>query len=160
RTGEIIKAMLKMDTYRSITDYNIFAGMEPAMAGPVADWYASLDPNVNGAEFTMSRRRQHVAHEIGHTLGLAHNYISHAYGRASVMDYPGPLVTLGKNGTVDVSNAWRSGTGAYDSLAIRYAYTQFASPSEEKAGLAAMMRDAIARGMRFLSDRDAEAGVV
>jgi hypothetical protein len=76
------------------------------------------------------------------------------------MDYPGPLVTLGKNGTVDVSNAWRSGTGSYDSLAIRYAYTQFPSPAAEKAGLAAMMRDAIAKGMRFLSDRDADAGVV
>jgi hypothetical protein len=76
------------------------------------------------------------------------------------MDYPGPLVTLRKDGTVDVSNAWRAGTGAYDSLAIRYAYTQFASPTEEKAGLDAIMRDAVANGMRFLSDRDADAGVV
>ncbi|MGH9422101.1 MAG: zinc-dependent metalloprotease, partial [Thermoanaerobaculia bacterium] len=73
---------------------------------------------------------------------------------------PGPLVTLRKDGTVDVSNAWRAGTGAYDSLAIRYAYTQYATPAEEKAGLAGLMRDAIANGMRFLSDRDADAGVV
>jgi len=76
------------------------------------------------------------------------------------MDYPGPLVTLRPNGTIDVSNAWRSGTGAYDTLAIRYAYTQYASPAEEKAGLDALMRDAIAKGTRFLSDRDADAGVV
>jgi hypothetical protein len=76
------------------------------------------------------------------------------------MDYPGPLVTLRPNDTVDVSNAWRSGTGSYDSLAIRYAYTQFATPAEEKIGLDTLMRNGIARGIRFLSDRDADAGVV
>jgi hypothetical protein len=159
RTGEIIKAALKMDSYRSITDYNIFAGLEPALDDATQDWITSLDPKVNGTEFAMARRRQHLAHEMGHTLGFAHNYISHAYGRASVMDYPGALVTLRKDGTVDVSQAFRPGTGAYDTLAVRYAYSQYASPAEEKAGLSALVRDAIAKGVAFVSDRDADAGV-
>lgn len=158
-TGEIIKAALKMDTYRSMTDFNIFAGMVPAISEQNEDWIASLDPNVNGTEFAMARRRQHIAHEIGHTLGLAHNYISHAYGRASVMDYPGPLVTLRKDGTVDVSSAYRPGIGSYDSLAIRWAYAEYRSPAEEKAGLAAIVREAIDKGIRFLSDTDAEIGL-
>jgi len=160
RTGEIIKAMLKMDTYRSITDYNIFAGYAPAMDGGAADWIASLDPKVNGSEFAMSRRRQHVAHEIGHTLGLAHNYVSHVYGRASVMDYPGPLVTLRPNGTLDVSQAYAPGTGAYDTLAIRFAYTQYPSAAAERAGRDALVKEAIGGGARFLTDRDASAGVI
>jgi hypothetical protein len=161
RTGEIIKALLKMDTYRSISDYNIFAGFAPAMdGGTSADWIASLDPKVNGFEFAMSRRRQHVAHEIGHTLGLAHNYISHVYGRASVMDYPGPLVTLRPNGTLDVSQAYAPGTGAYDTLAIRFAYTQYPNAAAERAGREALVKQAITGGVRFLSDRDAGAGVI
>jgi hypothetical protein len=159
RTGEIIKAALKMDAYRSITDYNIFAGMEPALDEAAQDWITSLDPKVNGTEFAMSRRRQHLAHEMGHTLGFAHNYIAHAYGRASVMDYPGPLVTLRKDGTIDVSQAYRAGTGSYDTLAVRYAYTQYASPTEEKTGLSALVRDALAGGVSFLTDADADAGV-
>ena len=159
RTGEIIKAALKMDSYRSMTDYNIFAGMEPALDDATQDWITSLDPKVNGTEFAMSRRRQHLAHEMGHTLGFAHNYISHAYGRASVMDYPGPLVTLRKDGTVDASQAYRAGTGSYDTLAVRYAYTQYASPAEEKTGLSALVREALAKGVSFLTDRDADAGL-
>lgn len=150
RTGEIIKAAVKMDTYRSITDYNIFAGMLPALGERAGD----------PAAFTMARRRQHVAHEIGHTLGLAHNFISHAYGRASVMDYPGPLVTLRNDGTLDVSQAYRTGPGSYDSLAIRYAYTEFASESAERTGLAAIVNEGIQKGIRFLTDRDIGAGTV
>jgi hypothetical protein len=159
RTGEIIKAALKMDAYRSITDYNVFAGMEPALDDAAQDWITSLDPKVNGTEFAMSRRRQHLAHEMGHTLGFAHNYIAHTYGRASVMDYPGPLVSLRKDGTIDVSQAYRAGTGSYDTLAVRYAYTQYASPAEERVGLSALVRNALAGGVAFLTDADADAGV-
>jgi hypothetical protein len=150
RTGEIIKAAVKMDTYRSLTDYNIFAGLLPALDANAGD----------GTEFTMARRRQHVAHEIGHTLGLAHNFIAHAYGRASVMDYPAPLVTLTADGRLDVSRAYREGPGSYDSLAIRYAYAEFSNAEAERAGLAALVEAGVRQGIRFLTDRDVGAGVV
>ncbi|MGH7506011.1 MAG: zinc-dependent metalloprotease, partial [Longimicrobiales bacterium] len=175
RTGEIIKAAVRMDTYRSITDYNIWAGAKPALADVPSDprgagaiggclmmppavneaWLASLDPLVSGEAFAMARRRQHVAHEIGHTLGLAHNFIAESYGRASVMDYPAPLMRLREDGTIDLTEAYRNGPGAYDSLAIRYAYTPYLTEAAEAEGLAAIAREAIERDLRFITGGDA-----
>lgn len=101
----------------------------------------------------MARRRQHSAHEIGHTLGIAHNYIAATQGRASVMDYPYPLITLDAQGRLDISDAYRASAGAHDTLAIRYAYTWFRTPAEEAAGLGRIVRDAEARGLRFIADQ-------
>ena len=108
RTGEIIKAAVRMDSYRSLANYNTFAGA----AGVDGDWYAGAPPGVDGEEFVMMRRRQHSAHEIGHTLGLAHNFISISDGHASVMDYPAPVIEL-RDGRLDLSGAYRAGPGAY-----------------------------------------------
>ncbi|MDH3290719.1 MAG: zinc-dependent metalloprotease [Gemmatimonadota bacterium] len=155
RTGEIIKAAVRMDSYRSLTDYNIYAGTLPAAGGTIAtdvtEWLASLDSSVTSEEFAMARRRQHAAHEVGHTLGLAHNYIATSDGRASVMDYPGPLITL-VDGEIDLRDAYRDGPGAYDSIAIRYAYTQF--ETNEAVGLQAIVDEAMRRGIRFNTDGD------
>jgi len=156
RTGEIIKAAVRMDTYRSLTDFNIYAGTLPYGEGvddeQLDDWLASQDPNVSPEQFAMARRRQHAAHEVGHTLGLSHNFVAAADGRSSVMDYPGPLIRL-VNGRLDVSNAYRDGPGAYDSIAIRYAYTEFA-PDSETEGLEAIVDEAMRSGIRFNADGD------
>src|SRR5258708_25044980 len=95
----------------------------------------------------MARRRQHAAHEVGHTLGLAHNFIAASDGRASVMAYPAPLIKL-TNGRIDVSDAYRNGPGAWDSLAILWAYTQFPA-GQDSAGLPPILRDRVKPGLRF-----------
>ena len=149
RTGEIVKTVVRMDSYRSLVDHDIYMGLGPA-AGP-----GGLQ--LTAEQFSMARRRQHSAHEIGHTLGVAHNYIAATQSRASVMDYPYPLITLGADGRLDISDAYRPSGGAHDTLAIRYAYTWFRTPAEEAAGLSRIVRDAEARGLRFVADQHAGA---
>jgi len=163
RTGEIIKAAVRMESERSLSDYNIYAGTLPTraeadwQAGTLGDaglarWLTGLDTSASAEAFVMARRRQHAAHEVGHTLGLAHNFIAAADGRASVMAYPAPLIRL-SNGRLDLSQAYRNGPGAYDSLAIRYAYTVF-PPDKEAAGLDAIVQDELRSGVRFLTNPD------
>lgn len=144
RTGEIISTVVRMDSYRSLVNHDIYMGLVPA-AG-------SNGLALTAEQFAMARRRQHSAHEIGHTLGLAHNYIASSLGRASVMDYPYALIRLDARNGLDISDAYRASGGAHDTLAIRYAYKWYPSAAAESAGLKAIVREAEARGLRFIDD--------
>ena len=149
RTGEILRTVVRLDSWRSLIDYNIYAGLLPA-AGPNG-------LNVTAEAFAISRRRQHVAHEIGHTIGLSHNYIAHSQGRTSVMDYPFPLITVDARGNLDLSKAYAPFAGAWDSLAIRFGYTWFPDSASERAGVAKIVKEMLDRNVRFVADQDAGA---
>jgi hypothetical protein len=149
RTGEVIGTVVRMDSYRSMVDHDIYMGLLPAAAGTALQ--------LDAQEFSMARRRQHTAHEIGHTLGLAHNFIAATQGRSSVMDYPYPLIRLDAQGRIDISDAYRPSGGAHDTLAIRYAYTWYPTPQAEAEGLRRIVREAEARGLRFVADMHAAA---
>jgi hypothetical protein len=142
RTGEILKGMARLDSHRARTDYNLFAGLMGASASP-AD-----------TAFVLARVRQVSAHEVGHTLGLAHNYIASTYERASVMDYPPPRVRLDGNGRIDLSQAYGVGPGAYDIWAIHWGYGTF-TPATERDSLRSIISDGLKRGHLYLSDADA-----
>jgi hypothetical protein len=144
RSGEIVSTVVRMDSYRSLVNHDIYMGLVPA-AG-------SNGLQLTAEQFAMARRRQHSAHEIGHTLGLAHNYIASSLGRASVMDYPYALIRLDARNGIDISEAYRASGGAHDTLAIRYAYTWYPSAAAESAGLKSIVREAEARGLRFIDD--------
>ena len=149
RTGEIVRTVVRMDSWRSLVDYNIYAGLLPA-AGPNG-------LNVSAEEFAMMRRRQHVAHEIGHTIGFPHNYYAHANDRSSVMDYPFPLITVDARGTLDLSKAYKPFAGAWDSLAVRYAYAWYPDSASEATGLKKVVDEGLRRGLRFVGDQHADA---
>ncbi len=147
RTGEIIRTIVRMDSYRSLVNHDIWMGFRPA--------FGSAAPAMTSEEMAMARRRQHSAHEIGHTLGFAHNFIAASQGRASVMDYPVPLVRVAEDGTLDISSAYANGPGEFDRFAVRYAYTWFPDEDSEREGLAAIIREADAAGLRFITGGDA-----
>lgn len=142
RTGEMIKGMARLDSHRARTDYNLYAGLMGADA-------AAAD-----TAFVLARVRQVSAHEVGHTLGLAHNYIASTYGRGSVMDYPPPRVRLDGSGNIDISSAYATGPGAYDVFAIHWGYGIF-PPGSESDSLSAIVADGLKKGFLFLSDADA-----
>jgi hypothetical protein len=142
RTGELVKAMARLDSHRARTDYNLYAGLKGADA-------AAAD-----TAFVLARVRQVSAHEVGHTLGLAHNYIASTYERGSVMDYPPPRVRLDANGNIDISSAYAVGPGAYDIFAIHWGYGIFPASTEQDS-LRAIVADGLRRGLVFLSDADA-----
>jgi hypothetical protein len=142
RTGEILKGMARMDSHRARTDYNIYAALLGADA-------AAAD-----TAFVLARVRQVSAHEVGHTLGMQHNYIASTYERGSVMDYPAPRVRLNSSGTIDISTAYARGPGDYDVWAIRWAYGIFPAASERDS-LDAIVAEGLRKGYLYLSDADA-----
>ena len=157
RTGEILKGHVSLGALRVRQDVKLIE----ALLSPYGD--ESGDPRV--MEVALARLSQLAAHEVGHTLGLRHHFAASTSGRASVMDYPSPRVTLGPDGAVLVDDAYRAGTGEWDALAIRYGYGEFESQPGESAaqsqarGLAAVLEEMESRGLWLHSDRDASAGI-
>jgi hypothetical protein len=148
RTGELLVGMPRMDSHRSVTDYNIFAGLLPVFDA------AGVTPQIDAEEFAMARRRQLAAHEVGHALGFPHNFIAAAQGRSSTLDYPFPLIRPDGNGGLDISEAYRPGGGYADTVSVRYAYTWYPDADAEEAGLRAIVEEAIDRGLISMADGD------
>lgn len=141
RTGEILKGHVTLGSLRVKQDYLIASGL---LAGQTNEQIAT-----DAQEMALARIRQLSAHEVGHTLGIAHNFSSSVNDRASVMDYPHPLIEL-KNQKIDLSNAYGVGLGQWDQYTVDYGYGEH-SPAQ-RAELIAQARES---GLKFMSDRDA-----
>jgi Met-zincin/Domain of unknown function (DUF5117) len=150
RTGEIIKGHVTLGSLRVRQDYLIAQGL-------LAPFEKGIPANDKMLKMALERLKQLAAHEVGHTLGLVHNYASSVNDRASVMDYPHPLVRLNANGEIDLSNAYDVNIGEWDKVAITWGYQDFSATTDEAAALNKILTDATKKGLQFISDRDARA---
>ena len=105
----------------------------------------------------LKRIRQLAAHEVGHTLGLGHNYYDSEKGWISVMDYPHPLEKLNADGTIDISDAYPQKIGDWDKVTINYGYRQFPPGTDEKAALTKILDDAWAQDLRYMTNQDTDS---
>lgn len=148
RTGEIIKGHVSLGSLRIRQDFLIAQAL---MNQP----FAERDDNDKAMmDLALARIRQLSAHEIGHTLGFAHNFAASTNNRASVMDYPHPYITLNE-GAIDFSEAYDTGIGEWDKVTVAYSYADFPKGTSEAEGLNQLLENAQKEGLRYISDRDA-----
>ena len=148
RTGEIIKGHVSLGSLRIRQDFMIALGLTEAPFDPTNNKeYAAL-------ELALARIRQLSAHEIGHTLGFAHNFAASAKSRTSVMDYPHPYLTL-ENDKINYSKAYEKGIGSWDKVSVGYAYSDFPGDIDESKELNLLLENSLKEGHLFISDSDA-----
>ena len=150
RTGEIIKGQVTLGSLRVRQDYLIAQGL----LSPFENGLPANDPMLKMA---LERLKQLSAHEVGHTIGLMHNYASSVNDRASVMDYPHPLVRLNEKGEISLNNAYDQKIGEWDKVAITWGYQDFSAGTNETEALNKILTEASKKGLQFISDRDARA---
>lgn len=146
RTGEILKGHVSLGSLRIRQDFLIATGL-------LQPYEEGKEPSGEMLKMALARLRQLSAHEVGHTLGLYHNFAASVNDRASVMDYPHPYIQLDENGEIDLSEAYDVNIGEWDQFAIRYGYTDFQENEEQQ--LEGIINEWIAAGYQYINDSDA-----
>lgn len=150
RTGEIIKGQVTLGSLRVRQDHLIFTGL-------LSPYETGKPVPTTMREAALQRLRQLSAHEIGHTLGLQHNYASSYNNRASVMDYPHPNVFVNSKGEIDFSKVYTNEIGEWDKRAIIYGYQDFPDGVNENDALKKILEENSRQGLLFIADADARA---
>ena len=148
RTGEIIKGHVSLGSLRIRQDFLIAQAL---LSKPFVD-DNNNDPMLKMA---IARIKQLSAHEVGHTIGFAHNFAASTNNRSSVMDYPHPLIKI-TNDEIDLSEAYAVGIGDWDKVSVAYSYSEFNS-EDEKVELNNILENAYNDGLRFITDSDARS---
>ena len=140
RTGEIVKGSVLLGALRVRQDMLIFEGLVGAHHNGTGG------PN-DPIQVSLARLRQLSAHEVGHSIGFAHNFAGSTQDRASVMDYPAPRVLL-KDGRIDLSDAYGVNIGGWDKFTVDWLYGEDGEPALRK------VKASIDQGQRYVTDVD------
>ncbi|RUO49455.1 zinc-dependent metalloprotease [Pseudidiomarina donghaiensis] len=148
RTGEIIKGHVTLGSLRVRQDMLIAQGLLAPYAAESKAQQQQLEQAIEA--MALNRIRQLSAHEIGHTLGIAHNFAASANDRSSVMDYPHPFVTIDtQSGKLKLNDAYTNRIGLWDMQVVAYGYGN--------GDLDQVLAQNQRLGLQFISDRDARA---
>jgi hypothetical protein len=149
RTGEIIKGAVNLGSQRVRQDILIAEALMAPYDKPNASALVE-----QALQMALARLRQLSAHEVGHTLGFAHNFAASRTGGSSVMDYPFPTIEFDGNGAPRLANAYGIGVSDWDVFLVRHGYGIY---SDEGAALAKLRAQIRAEGFQYVSDPDARA---
>jgi hypothetical protein len=165
RSGEIIKGHVTLGSLRVKQDYLIALGLTSPFSADGVDVNTAAGDATTGIkaddqvdiskqkDMALARIRQLSAHEVGHTIGIAHNFAASEYGRESVMDYPHPLVSV-QDGKISLDDAYDVGMGEWDKYVVAYGYQVYSDANSEQQGLKRLVVDARSKGFRYQSDPD------
>ena len=147
RTGEILKGQVSLGSLRIRQDFMIALGLTES------PFKIKTNKEKKALQMALARIRQLSAHEIGHTLGFAHNFASSANNRSSVMDYPHPKISI-VDGKINYDNAYAKGIGDWDKISVSYNYSEFSDGIDENYELQNILEKSYNDGHRFISDFD------
>lgn len=182
-TGEVLKGHVRIDSLRVREDILMAAAfLSPFSSFWEPDSNPSVDVFGDGCmccykglkellgedilQVVLQRVKLLGAHEVGHALGLAHNFAGSSFegGFASVMDYPPPLILLeqdsrGNRRLVLNNGSYTNEVGFFDKVSIDYGYRVYpdeatVSEAELKRRLYALIAEAEKEGYDFLTDQD------
>lgn len=152
RTGEIIKGNVSMGALRIRQVYLMAKGL-------IGEYSEDNEITPELKRVALLRIKQLSAHEVGHTIGLVHNYASNVDGRTSVMDYPHSLATIAKDGSIDLSKAYTDDIGEWDKVSIAYGYQDFPKNKDHNLAAKTALEKEFKNGILYLTDMDARANI-
>ena len=147
RTGEIIKGHVSLGSLRVRQDFMIAIGLLEA------PYSLTNNKEKIALDMALSRIKQLSAHEIGHTLGFAHNFSASSNNDSSVMDYPHPNIKLSNN-KINIENAYSTGIGEWDKVSVAYSYSEFDELQDENLELDKILENSFRNNLSFISDAD------